>query len=141
MSRINVGRVVLAGLVAGVVMCVIGSGVNAGLLAKQWDDAAKVLALDMQKIQARSAIGWVVMELLIGLAIAWTYAAVRPRLGAGAGTGLRTGLVAWVISEAALVAAFNGLYPDVLITEAAIGNLVACLAGGWVASALYREAE
>jgi hypothetical protein len=139
MSRINGTRVVVAGIVAGFAMSMIGTAVNAMLLAPQWNAASKVLGIDLEATRTQTATGWVFMELLSGVAIAWVYAAILPRFGPGLVTGLRSGLVGWVLEGAALAAAFNGLYPNNLVVASALGALVGTCCGGAIVAALYRE--
>src|SRR5258705_363148 len=44
------------------------------------------------------APGWVVLMLVMGFALVWLYAAVRPRLGPGPRTAITVGIVAGIIS-------------------------------------------
>jgi hypothetical protein len=142
MSKVNTGRVVLAGLAAGLVMNVVDYVVNVPVLGQQWNEATKALGVSVEKVSATAAIGWITMDFLGGIFIAWLYAAIRPRYGAGAATGLRAGAATWFIVHLALSAlVFQGLYPQSLYVASTAGALVAALAGGWVAGWLYREAD
>jgi hypothetical protein len=49
------------------------------------------------------------------------------------------GFAAWLIRDASLVAAYNGLYPASLLACSVLGGLVTALAAGAVAGALYRD--
>jgi hypothetical protein len=141
MSKINTGKVILAGLVAGVVIDVIDYVVNVPILGKQWMDTSAALGIKNEQVGLQSAIGWIAMDLIAGLFTAWLYAAIRPRFGAGAGTALRAGVATWFVMHVALGSlAWNGLYPMSLVAESTAGALVAMLAGGWVAGRLYSEA-
>jgi hypothetical protein len=141
MSRINTGRVILAGLVAGLVINVIDCVVNVPILGKQWGDATAALGVKLDQVNVQSAVGWIAMDFIAGLFTAWLYAAIRPRYGAGAKTALCAGFATWFILHAALGSlSWNGLYPVSLIVASAAGALVAMLAGGWVAGRLYSEA-
>ena len=141
MSKINYGRVILAGLVAGLVINVVDYVVNVPILGKQWADATQALGVKVADVNVQSAVGWICMDFIAGLFTAWLYAAIRPRYGAGAGTGLCAGVATWFIIRVALGSlVWNGLYPLSLAVISTAGALVAMLAGGWVAGALYREA-
>jgi hypothetical protein len=140
MSRINTGRVILAGLAAAVVMNVLGFLANGVILASRWNDSTKALGVDVVKTAAQGVTGWVLMGLAVGLAIAWITAAIRPRFTGGAATGVRAGFAAWVILEAGIAAAYNGLYPGSLLIQSSIAGLVSTLAAGAVAGAIYRDA-
>ena len=140
MSKINNGRVILAGLVAGLVINVVDYVVNVIILGKQWADATAALGVKIDQVNAQAAIGWIVMDFLAGVFTAWLYAAVRPRFGPGAGTALRAGVATWFIIHLALGAlVWQGLYPLSLYVTSTAGALVALLAGGCVAGRLYTE--
>jgi hypothetical protein len=125
MSKINYGRVILAGLVAGLVINVVDFVVNVPILGKQWAAATAALGVKVGDVNGQAAAGWITMDFIVGLFTAWLYAAIRPRYGAGA----RTGSLTW-----------QGLYPLSLNAISAAGALVAMLAGGWTAGRLYTEA-
>jgi hypothetical protein len=140
MSKVNTGRVIVGGLVGGLVINVIDYVVNVPILGQQWADATKTLGVKIDQVQLLSALGWISMDFVAGLFAAWLYAAIRPRYGAGAGTALRAGFATWLIVHVALGALWwNGLYPASLVMASTVGALVAMLAGGWVAGKLYRE--
>jgi len=142
MSKVNTGRVILAGLVAGLVINVIDFVVNVPILGKQWGDATKVLGIKLEDVNVQSAVGWICMDFIAGLFTAWLYAAIRPRYGTGAGTALRAAFATWFIIHVALGSlVWNGLYPLSLAVISTAGALVAMLAGGWVAGRLYSEAS
>jgi hypothetical protein len=141
MSRVNAGKVILAGLVAGLVINVIDFVVNVPILGKQWADATKALGVKLEDVNLMSAVGWIAMDFVAGLFTAWLYAAIRPRYGLGAKTGLVAGFATWLIIHVALGSlVWNGLYPLSLMLASTAGALVAMLAGGWVAGRLYSEA-
>jgi hypothetical protein len=141
MSKVNTGKVILAGLVAGLVINVVDFVVNVPILGKQWGDATKALGVKLEDVNVMSAVGWIAMDFVAGLFTAWLYAAIRPRYGPGAGTALRAAFATWLIIHVALGSlVWNGLYPLSLALASTAGALVAMLAGGWVAGRLYSEA-
>lgn len=94
MGKINLGRVILGGLVAGVVINVFEYVLNGIVLADQWTDLMKSLnrpALDMTAIVEFNVFGFV-----SGLVALWTYAAIRPRFGEGPKTAIYAALLTWV---------------------------------------------
>ena len=140
MTKVNVGRVVLAGLIAGLIINVFEFIFNGAVLGKQWADATTALGIKIEQINAQSAIGWIAMGFAAGLFTAWLYAAIQPRYGAGARTALFAGLAVWVIIHVALGSlVWNGLYPLGLVASSAAGALVSMLAAGWTAGRLYRD--
>lgn len=84
MAGINYGRVLIGGLVGGVVANLCDFVVNMFLLADDMQQMAQRLGLDWATVSGSSvAISWVAIDFLYATLIVWTYAAVRPRLGAG----------------------------------------------------------
>jgi hypothetical protein len=141
MSKVNTGRVILGGLVGGLVINVVDFVVNVPVLGKQWADATAALGVKLDQVNLMSAVGWISMDFVAGLFTAWLYAAIRPRYGPGASTALRAALATWFIIHVALGSlVWNGLYPVRLIVASTLGALVAMLAGGWVAGRLYSDA-
>jgi hypothetical protein len=140
MSKINYGRVILAGLVAGLVINVVDYVVNVPILGPQWASATAALGVKVEQVSGQAAAGWITMDFVAGLFTAWLYAAIRPRYGAGAGTGLCAGVATWFIMHVALGSlTWQGLYPLSLNLISTAGALVAMLAGGWIAGRLYTE--
>src|SRR5258707_14773503 len=96
MSKINMGRVVLGGLAAGVVLDATDGILNSVVLADQW-------AAYMQSVGKAPAFGgnqiagFVINGFIVSIALVWLYAAIRPRFGPGPATAIRAGLAAWVI--------------------------------------------
>ena len=103
MAAINYGRVVLGGLVAGVVANIGDFVVNNMIMADDMIRMAQRLNLN-QAVMASAAVGmtWVVVDFVYGTLIVWTYAAIRPRFGPGPGTAIKAGLVLWAAVAAVL---------------------------------------
>jgi hypothetical protein len=94
MGKINLGRVILGGLVAGVIINLIEGVMNGVVLADRW--AAQMTSLN--RAAAGSVKQIVVLNLwgfAAGLLTVWLYAAIRPRLGAGPRTAMCAGLFTW----------------------------------------------
>jgi hypothetical protein len=136
----NTGRIVLGGLLAGLVMNVIEAVTNTVLLGKQWSAETARLGIDMAKVGASSAVGWIVTDFLTGILLLWLYASIRPRFGAGPGTALLAAFAMWLITRLWFASwAFNGLYSVQLIALCSLGGLVATLLGGLAGGAVYKE--
>ncbi|MBA2627696.1 MAG: hypothetical protein H0U85_06760 [Gemmatimonadales bacterium] len=138
---IDSGRVVLGGLVAGLVMNVVDATANGMLLGGQW--TAETNALNpalLAKATSSSTIWWVVLDFLAGVAIVWTYAAIRPRFGAGPGTAMKAALLVWFVLHIMYASYVTmGLYSASLIGLSSLAGLVAAVAGGYAGAMLYRE--
>ncbi len=141
MTRINGGRVIAGGLLAGLVMNLVDAAVNGIVLAERWN--AETMALNprlMQQAGTTSVAGWVLVDFLTGIVIVWLYAAMRPRFGEGPSTALRAGLAVWVVAQAIYLSyAFNGLFSWGLIGASTAARLVAAVAGAYAGGWLYRE--
>ena len=140
MGRINIGRVILGGIVAGIVSDILGYLVDGVILAPQWADGMK--ALGRTEFSATQNVAFNIVGLVYGILMVWLYAAIRPRYGAGPKTAVLAGLAIWAAGVLLPNAAFMwaaGLFPanlTVMTTTAAIVELVvAALAG----AALYKE--
>ena len=94
MGRISLVRVVLGGLVAGVVINVFEFVLNGYFLANDWRDLME--SLHLPQLGVNELISFIVLGFVTGLAAVWTYAAIRPRFGAGPKTAIYAALVTWV---------------------------------------------
>ena len=141
MGKINWGRVILGGIVAGIVMNVIDYVVNVPLLGARWMSETTLLHLTNAPSAGASALGWILSDLVLGLLTVWIYAGFRPRYNPGPLTALRAGFAVWAISGIAYSClCFMGLYSHALVFHSAVGGLVAKLLGAWVGAMLYSEA-
>lgn len=137
---INLGRVVLGGLAAGVVMNFVDFLGNGLWLGASWEAEALAINPDAASLVTQSMVGWIVTDLLFGLSIVWIYAAIRPRFGPGAGTALMAAFEVWAISHIAYASlVFLGFHSLNLFIMSSIVGLVAACAGGLVGGYLYKE--
>src|SRR5213592_1582132 len=81
-GKINWGRVILGGLLAGLVLNVVDF-VYYGMVMKQ-DMAAAMQALGKPPIPDSMIWVFVVWDFVMGIGLVWLYAAIRPRFGPGA---------------------------------------------------------
>ena len=138
MGKINTGRVILGGLLAGLIINIFEYVLNGVVFRSQWDAFMKGLGRQMRP----GAIPFfVVVAFVAGIGVVWLYAAARPRLGAGPGTAALTGLAFWffayALPDASSVAA-NVVPGRVTVTInliLLIGVVLASVCGAW----LYKE--
>ena len=139
MGKINWGRVLLGGLVAGVVINIVEYVSNVYVFAAQNDAAMKALGVQLvpNAIPMFLAVGFV-----LGIATIWLYAAVRPRYGAGAATAVIAALGVWVIGYALpnFEIWLNGIFPARLVCIGTLVGLVEIIVAGVAGSAVYKEA-
>ena len=108
-------------------------------MAPEWSSILKSLMLP--EYSAQAMIWFNIVGFATGIAAVWTYAAIRPRFGAGPKTAVIAGLLTWVtafvLADAKPVAAgMLPLHPIVVMLAVEIVAVVAAtLAGAW----LYQE--
>ena len=132
-------RVVLGGLLAGLVMNIGESILNVPVLGEQMDAAMKALGLEPPG--GGAIVLFITITFGLGILMVWLYAAMRPRLGAGPKTAVIVGLVIWLLAYFwGLVPMWIlGMLPGQVVVIACIWGLVevplASVAGAW----MYRE--
>jgi hypothetical protein len=147
-GKINWSRVILGGLLAGLVLNVVDF-VYYGMVMKE-DMAAAMQAFGKQPIPASMISVLLVWDFVMGIGLVWLYAAIRPRFGAGVKTAVIAGLALWFFIE--LMSAIGtlsaltkeqapmGPFPERLYTIGAVVALIkiplACVAGAY----FYTEA-
>lgn len=94
MNRIDEKRWLLSTLAAGALL-LVASFLLRGPLGNEITVGVSTAAGSPD--EAMQWVGYVAAHLVIGGVIAWMYAAIRPRYGAGAGTAARAGFAAWFL--------------------------------------------
>ena len=139
MTKMNMGRVILCGLVAGLVINVGEFILNMPVLGSQWADALK--ALGRPPLDAAPPTFFIILAFVLGILTMWLYAAIRPRFGKGPKTAISAGLMMWLLTILYPMAGMlpMNLFPRSLLVTAALWDLfelpIAALAGAW----FYRE--
>ena len=138
MKGINFGRVILGGLLAGVLINLSEFCLNTKVLKAEMDAAFKALGKTTPDT-SQSMVVWMIFGFVSGIALIWLYAAIRPRYGAGTGTAARAGVYFWFLMSLCVSIMFwnLGLFP---LSPLAIGwelvqFIIAAVAGAW----LYKE--
>ncbi|MHB1937779.1 MAG: hypothetical protein ACYCOR_14490 [Acidobacteriaceae bacterium] len=140
MGKINIGRVILGGIVAGIVLDVLGYLVDGVLLAPRWADGMK--ALGHANFSSSAVIGFNVLGIVTGIVTIWIYAAIRPRFGAGVKTAICAGLAVWVVGALVPNASFmcvSGLFSHHLMAYTTLGAVVELVVSAIAGAALYKE--
>src|SRR5437870_6804115 len=114
-------RVILGGLLAGVILNAGELALHRVILHEQWTTAFTALG--------KHPAGWAMFipaNFLVGLFTVWLYTRMRPRYGPGPQTAIRTGLtiwaIFWVIPILALVPL--ELFPNWLLFSVIAGGLI-----------------
>jgi len=139
MGKIDIGRVVIGGIVAGIVIDVIEFVLNGIVLANQWLDVMS--SIHRPPLGSNEIIAFNILGLVQGLAAVWTYAAIRPRFGAGPKTAVYAAVLTWVTAYlvADALPTIMGVLPVALAVKLAgvglVEIIVATVAGAYV----YKE--
>src|SRR5215470_11834409 len=142
MAHTNRGRVILGGLLAGVVINVVEYVTNGIVLRQAWGQAMQTLGKPAD-LSASAIVIFNVWGFLLGIAAVWIYAAIRPRYGAGPRTAVRAGLATWAFAVflANLANYPLGLLPARLLVITSIVALVEVVVATLVGAWLYKEEE
>lgn len=141
MGRINMTRVILGGLVAGIVANVIDAVTGMVFMKQDMLDMLQRLNLDASAMDSMSGIlPWVVVDLAYGFLLVLAYAGLRPRFGPGPLTALYAGFLLYAAVTITLYGFMSmGLFTADMFVKSAgfavISTALASLAGG----AVYTE--
>jgi hypothetical protein len=94
---VNWKRILLGGLVAGVLIDVFEGGLSGLLFGEQFRSEMARLGLRLQ-VGPGGGLFFVAWGFIVGIVSVWLYAAVRPRLGPGPRTAVLVALALWVVS-------------------------------------------
>jgi hypothetical protein len=139
MGNINMGRVILGGLVAGLVLNIGEYLLNGVVLADQMKTFMTQHNFTEPKYFIPIAVA---LTFVLGIVIVLGYACIRPRLGPGVKTAIMAGLFAW-FGVCFYCSIINGVLAGIPVSTMILG-MVWCLvefslgaiAGAW----LYQEA-
>jgi hypothetical protein len=139
MSAIDHGRLLLGGILAGLIINIGEFIFNVPVAGAAYDAALARLGLAPPGATAISV--FVLLCFLLGILAVWLYAAIRPRLGPGVRTAIYAGLFVWLLVSAypGVGNAVLGLTPPWLVMLTVAWQLfevtLATVAGAWI----YRE--
>ena len=139
---INTQKVLIGGFAAGVVMNIIDFVVNKFILGARMMAEAEAFKPGMSASMNSTAvmISYVVMDLILGIALVWTYAAIRPRFGPGMKTAAYAAVLFWILAGVFFSGYIhNGMMSTGLWGAFAFFGLVNFLASAWVGAKLYTE--
>jgi hypothetical protein len=139
---INTQKVLIGGIAAGVVMNIIdfvSYSFILGARMKAESDAFKPGMSD-QMMGASSMVTNIVMDLVLGILLVWTYAAIRPRFGSGLKTAIYAAVLFWLLAGIFLSGYLHmGMMSTGLWWGFAFVGLVNFLLSAWVGARLYSE--
>jgi hypothetical protein len=139
MNNINYGRVILGGLLTGLILNIGEYLLNEVVFVKQMEEMFRRMNIPRPGGSfIATAVG---ITFLLGIVIVWLYALIRPRVGAGPKAAIIAGFVAWFcvyfycgILNAALFS-IPASYMLLGMIWGIVEYSVAAIAGAW----LYKE--
>jgi hypothetical protein len=141
MGKINVGRLIVGGIVAGIAIDILDYFVDGVWLAQRWADGMALLGKPgFSQIQI---ILFNVIGLLTGIVAIWVYAAIRPRFGAGIKTAVIAGLAVWILTTLLPNLSFmhvGHLFSNHLTVYTTLGGLAEAVFGTVAGASVYKEA-
>ncbi|MBI1897892.1 MAG: hypothetical protein HYS04_15380 [Acidobacteria bacterium] len=142
MGNINWSRVLLCGLLAGLIINIGEFILNAVVLADDWRQAMTALNRPGE-ITPGQIVVFNIWGFVGGITLLWLYAAIRPRYGAGPRTALCAGAAFWFIGYAmAMVGPLvMDIFPSRLIFIGLAWGLGEVLVAALVGSRFYQEGE
>jgi len=140
MKQMNVGRIILGGVVAAVIINAIEWVINGVVLKADWAAAMQSLNRPPEVTGFAVAV-YNIIGLLEGIIGVWLYAAISVRYGSGPITRAKAGLVTWTLVSLipSLGMLASNLLPGHLMTMAVVVDFVAILLGVTMGAILYRE--
>ena len=139
MNNINYGRVILGGLVAGLILNIGEYLLNEVVFAAQMREFFERLRIAPPGgTFIATAVG---ITFLLGIVIVWLYAMIRPRFGPGPKTAIIAAFVAWfcVYFYCGILNATLFSLPATFVLMGMVWGIIeyclAAIAGAW----LYRE--
>lgn len=139
MSGINTRRLMLAGLVAGILDNVLDGVIGAFFLSGDFNEILTRLNVDQGSF--RSSV-WIIIlgDLLYGFLLVFTYVAMRPRFGPGPKTAVISALSIWSVMAITLsFLLIIRLYSMTGFVRNSLLYLVASIIVSIVGAAIYKE--
>ena len=141
---INVGRVLLGGLIAGVVRFIGGTVLQmlviGPLFLEQIARNQPGIAVALERTPAR--IQFVALNMLMGIATIYMYAAMRPRFTSRFATVLSASVPAWLLVTTAWgVTATMGLFSWTHVLVQASLTFIAVVVSTYLGSTIYKDTD
>jgi len=140
MGKINVGRVLLGGLAAGLILNIGEYLLNDRVLATQMAELFRKCGFP--RPGTNFIVIAVVITFVLGIVIVLGYAAIRPRFGPGPKTAMIAGLFAWfgVVVYNNVIVVGLGMEPTSVFALVLCWELVEYLLAAIIGAWLYQEA-
>jgi hypothetical protein len=139
---INWARVILGGLVAGLIVNICEFLVNNLWLDGDWSDAMEALNRSPE-VGIGGTVAFWLWGFLTGIFAMWLYAALRPRFGSGPKTAVLAAIAVWIPGSVLgmVFPAVLELFPYRLIAIGIASGFVEIVIGTLAGAWLYRESD
>jgi hypothetical protein len=139
---INTQKVLIGGIAAGVVMNVVDFVSNKFILGARMAAETEAFKPGMSAAMMTTSVmvSYIVMDLVLGILLVWTYAAIRPRFGPGLKTAVYAAILFWLLAGIFYSGYLHmGMMSTGLWSSFAFVGLVNFVLSGWVGAKLYSE--
>jgi hypothetical protein len=138
MGKMNWGRVIAGGVVAGIIINLFEYVTNGRVLAADWAAAMQSLGRQMPPGATTIFILW---GFLVGIGAIWLYAVARSRFGPGPGTAVLIGFAYWVIGYLFpnVISWALAIFPSRLLAITTIVGLVEIIVASLAGASIYKE--
>lgn len=142
MGKINMGRVVLGGMLAGLVLIVLAT-VFTALFIGQEELRAAVQAMRPPTIKGAAPVFLVFAFFFLGILMTWWYAAIRPRFGPGPKTAAIAGLAVWLTANPAqsFLLGHVAQFPIGFVVRSMVMYLAMIVASSVAGAWVYKEQQ
>lgn len=142
MGGININKVLVAGLAAGIAMTLTDMLVTSFVAGDAWNAALERLGLPpMTDFGAGQIAAYAFTFVIVGWLLAFTYAGMKTRLGAGMRTATIVAVLYWLFGGQMFASfALLDIFEWSLFGLGAVATLIPMIVGGLVVERLYREA-
>lgn len=97
MVPVNIGRVLLGGLVATFILFIASGVINGAILGSAWQHWVQTMgSLNHAPAEPAGLLIWAAVSLVFGISGVWIYAGIRPRYGSGPRTAALAGILLWL---------------------------------------------
>ena len=139
MGKIHLGRVLLGGLVTGLLVNIGETILNVAVAAQSMEEALR--ARNLPPVGGPAIGGFVILTFALGIVTIWLYAAIRPRFGPGPRTAAIAALIVWFFSYLHQGADLTlmGVIPAKITTFGLLWGCAEIVIATIVGAALYKE--
>ena len=139
MRKINIGRVLMGGLLAGVIVNIGETILNVAVAGQAME--AALAARNLPPVGGVAIGGFVFITFLVGILTVWLYAAIRPRFGPGPGTAVIAALVVWFFAylHQSVAMVLMGILPANVTVLGTVWGLVEIVIASIAGASVYAE--